>query len=46
MAEAISDALQNFLDPLSSNEDFSSGVRSFTAGLAPGTSLCSDPLLE
>ena len=46
MAEAISDALQNFLGPLSSNEDFSSGVRSFTAGLAPGTSLCSDPLLE
>jgi len=46
MAEAISDALENFLTPPPVEEDFSSGVRSFTAGLAPGASLCSDPSFE
>tara|TARA_B100001250_G_scaffold155960_1_gene134036 strand:+ start:273 stop:2711 length:2439 start_codon:yes stop_codon:yes gene_type:complete len=46
MAEAISDALENFLTPPLVEEDFSSAVRSFTAGLAPGASLCSDPSFE
>ena len=46
MAEAISDALENFLAPPDPSEDFSSGVRTFTAGLAPGADLCTDPSFE
>ncbi len=46
MSEAIGDALENFLDPPDQSEDFSSGIRTFTAGLASGAVLCTDPSFE
>ena len=46
VASALATALENFLNTTSETEQFSSGSRTFNAGLAPGVNLCSDPTLE
>ena len=46
VASALATALENYLTPASETEQFSTGTRTFNAGVAPGVSLCSDPTLE
>ena len=46
VAYALATALENYLTPASETEQFSTGTRTFNAGVAPGVSLCSDPTLE